>query len=89
MNTFSSSQKVLLEVVLEINIIILSTDSNALRQQDLALAVCVFNQIHIREGMTLERSKNRKSLYLIDKKNILFLILRNLAQSLQLHSIAA
>ena len=88
MNTFSSSQKVLLEVVVEINIIILSTDSNALRQQDPALVVCVFNQIHIREGMALERSKNRKRLYLIDKKNILFLILRNLAQGLQLHSIA-
>ena len=88
MNTFSSSQKVLFEVVVEINIIILSTDSNALRQKDLALVVCVFNQIHIREGMALERSKNRKRLYLIDKKNILFLILRNLAQGLQLHSIA-
>lgn len=60
MNTFSSSQKVLLEVVVEINIIILSTDSNALRQQDLALAVCVFNQIHIREGMALKSRKIEK-----------------------------
>lgn len=60
MNTFSSSQKVLFEVVVEINIIILSTDSNALRQQDLALAVCVFNQIHIREGMTLKSRKIEK-----------------------------
>ena len=34
--------------------------SKDLRQQDLALAVCVFNQIHIREGMTLKSRKIEK-----------------------------